>query len=98
MTADDLYLHDSILLPLKQVVASYEPVMPSYQGQISEEQLFQLIQYIKGLARYNLDEYLRQNQQASSRSQQPLPGTEQAAPAAQPVPGVGKPKDVPPTP
>lgn len=98
VTADDRYLHDSILLPLKQVVASYEPVMPSYQGQISEEQVFQLIQYIKSLTRYHPDEYLRQNQQVASRSQQPLPGTEQSAPAAQPVPGAGQPMHVPPTP
>jgi cytochrome c oxidase subunit 2 len=87
--ADDRYIHDSILLPLKQVVASYEPVMPSYQGQISEEQVFQLIQYIKSLSRYSPDEYLRQNQQVAGRSQRPLPGTEQFAPSANPVPGAG---------
>ena len=33
VTADDRYLHDSILLPQKQIVASYAPIMPSYEGQ-----------------------------------------------------------------
>ena len=36
VTADDRYIRDSILLPKSQVVAGYEPVMPSFQGQISE--------------------------------------------------------------
>ncbi len=50
VTADDRYLHDSILLPQKQIVASYDAdVMPSYEGQIGEEEVFQLIQYIKSL-------------------------------------------------
>ncbi len=48
--ADDRYLRDSILMPTKRVVASYAPVMPSFAGQISEEDLISLIAYIKSLA------------------------------------------------
>lgn len=47
--ADDQYLHDSILLPLKQIVAGYEPVMPSYQGQLDEIQVIALVEYLKSL-------------------------------------------------
>lgn len=47
--ADDRYIRDSILAPEKQVVASYAPVMPSFAGQISEEDLLKLIAYIKSL-------------------------------------------------
>jgi cytochrome c oxidase subunit 2 len=47
--ADDQYLHDSILLPNKQITAGYESVMPTYQGQLSEEEVMQLIAYIKAL-------------------------------------------------
>ena len=32
VTADDRYIRDSILLPKSQVVAGYEPVMPSFKG------------------------------------------------------------------
>src|SRR5688572_3556309 len=47
--ADESYIRASILLPQKQIVAGYAPIMPSYQGQISEEGLLQLIAYIKSL-------------------------------------------------
>jgi cytochrome c oxidase subunit 2 len=49
-TADEAYLRDAILTPRKDVVAGYEPVMPSYQGQISEEDTVALIAYIKSLS------------------------------------------------
>ncbi|MNK91673.1 Cytochrome c oxidase subunit 2 precursor [compost metagenome] len=48
--ADDQYLHDSILLPGKQIVAGYAPIMPSYQGQIDEEQVLQLVAYLRSLS------------------------------------------------
>lgn len=48
--ADDQYIRDSILLPQSQITAGYEPLMPTFQGRITEEELFQLIAYIKSLA------------------------------------------------
>jgi len=48
--ADDKYLRDSILNPLAHVLEGYQPVMPTFQGQLSEQELMQLIQYIKSLA------------------------------------------------
>ena len=47
--ADDKYIRDSILLPASQIAAGYQPVMPSFEGHISEEHLLQLIAYIKSL-------------------------------------------------
>ncbi|MGH7952129.1 MAG: cytochrome c oxidase subunit II [Limisphaerales bacterium] len=47
--ADDKYLRDSILLPESQIVAGYKPLMPTYQGRISEDELFQVIAYIKSI-------------------------------------------------
>lgn len=47
--ADDAYLRDSILQPQKHVVAGFEPIMPSFSGQISEDELLQIIAYIKSL-------------------------------------------------
>ena len=46
-TADEAYLRDSILAPEKQVVAGYAPVMPSYQGVASEEDVVRLVAYLK---------------------------------------------------
>ena len=37
--ADDNYLRESILQPAAKVVAGYRPIMPTYQGQITEEEL-----------------------------------------------------------
>lgn len=48
--ADEQYLHDSILLPKKDIVAGYpDNIMPTYQGQLGEEEVMQLIAYIKAL-------------------------------------------------
>jgi len=45
--ADDRYIRDSILLPDKERVAGYEPLMPSFSGQLSEEDLLALLAYLK---------------------------------------------------
>ena len=50
VVADDRYLHDSILLPKSQIVVGYAPIMPSYSGQLSEEDVIALIDYIKTLS------------------------------------------------
>jgi cytochrome c oxidase subunit 2 len=47
--ADEMYLRDSILFPAKQIVAGYTNDMPSYRGRVSEEELFQLIAYLKNV-------------------------------------------------
>ena len=47
VVADANYLRDSILVPAKDVVAGFEPVMPSYAGQVSEEDLQALIAYLQ---------------------------------------------------
>jgi cytochrome c oxidase subunit 2 len=50
VTADENYLRESILTPAAKVTAGYEPVMPAFQGLVSEEQLLALIEYIKSLS------------------------------------------------
>jgi len=49
--ADDGYLRESIVRPAAKVVAGFQPIMPSFDGQVSEEQLIDLIAYIKSLAK-----------------------------------------------
>ena len=44
---DEAYLRDSILLPKKDVVAGFQPVMPSFAGQVSEEDIQALVAYIR---------------------------------------------------
>ncbi|MBD0370416.1 MAG: cytochrome c oxidase subunit II [Pyrinomonadaceae bacterium] len=49
LVADESYLRESILNPRAKLVMGFEPIMPTFQGQVSEEQLLQLIAYIKSL-------------------------------------------------
>jgi cytochrome c oxidase subunit 2 len=49
VVADADYVRESIVTPAAKVVAGYQPVMPTYQGLVSEEGLMQLIAYIQSL-------------------------------------------------
>jgi cytochrome c oxidase subunit II len=48
--ADDNYIRESILAPAAKVVAGFKPIMPTFQGLVSEEQLNALLAYIKSLS------------------------------------------------
>jgi cytochrome c oxidase subunit 2 len=49
VTADDSYIRESILNPTAKLVAGYQPLMPTFQGQLTEEQILALTTYIKSL-------------------------------------------------
>ena len=49
VTADDQYLRDSILQPAKEIAGGYENIMPTFKGHLTEEEIMQLIAYIKSL-------------------------------------------------
>ncbi len=49
VVADENYLRESIVDPRSKLVRGYQPIMPTFQGQISEEGLLQLVAYIKSL-------------------------------------------------
>jgi len=46
---NEAYLRDAILNPSQHITAGYAPIMPTYQGQISEEGLIDLVEYLKSL-------------------------------------------------
>src|ERR1700759_574013 len=77
VVVNEAYLRDAILNPSQHVTAGYAPIMPTYQGQVSEDGLIDLVEYIKGM-------------QSNYRVQQTLTTSEsnQAAPT---TPGVVKP-------
>ena len=50
VTADEGYLRESILNPQAKVVTGFGPIMPSFQGQIGEEQLLTVVAYLKSLS------------------------------------------------
>lgn len=49
VTADDAYLRESLLQPNAKIVAGYLPIMPSYEGQLTEDQILSLLTYIKSI-------------------------------------------------
>jgi cytochrome c oxidase subunit 2 len=46
---DEAYVRESILNPSAKVTAGYQPIMPTFQGLVSEEGLLELIEYVKSL-------------------------------------------------
>jgi cytochrome c oxidase subunit II len=49
VTADEAYIRESILRPTAKVVAGYQPMMPTFQGLVTEEGVVQLVEYIKSM-------------------------------------------------
>jgi cytochrome c oxidase subunit 2 len=49
VVADEGYLHESILDPRAKIAAGYQPIMPSYQGKITPDEMVRLIAYLKSL-------------------------------------------------
>src|SRR5713226_5975569 len=75
ITADENYIRESILSPGAKVVSGFKPIMPVFQGLVSEEQLNALVAYIKSL-----------NQPASRTAGSPTPpspGTQPQEPRVQ---------------
>ncbi|MGH9946509.1 MAG: cytochrome c oxidase subunit II [Pyrinomonadaceae bacterium] len=50
IVANDEYIRNSILNPGSQVVEGFQPIMPTFKGQVTEEQLVSLVAYIKSLS------------------------------------------------
>ena len=69
--ADETYIRESILNPQIKLVDGFGPIMPTFQGQVTEDQLVQLLAYIKSLGG-------SQNQAA------PAPASSPASKPAQP--------------
>jgi cytochrome c oxidase subunit 2 len=53
VVADENYLRESILQPTAKIVNGFKPIMPTFQGQISDEQLNALVAYVKSLGQTN---------------------------------------------
>jgi cytochrome c oxidase subunit 2 len=49
VTADEDYIRESILEPAAKVVLGWQPIMPTFKGRVSEEEIMQLVAYIESL-------------------------------------------------
>jgi cytochrome c oxidase subunit II len=77
VVVNDAYLRDAILNPSQHVTAGFAPIMPTYQGQVSEDGLIDLVEYIKGLQ----SNYRVQQTLVTSASDQAAPTTPTAGTA-----------------
>jgi mono/diheme cytochrome c family protein len=50
---DTRYIHDAILLPEKEIAAGYKSIMPTFKNQITEEQVLQIVAYLKSMGATN---------------------------------------------
>jgi cytochrome c oxidase subunit 2 len=47
--ADEEYIRDSVLNPSNKIVAGFQNIMPTFQGQINEDEMIALVEYIKSV-------------------------------------------------
>ncbi|MEO6965547.1 MAG: cytochrome c oxidase subunit II [Acidobacteriaceae bacterium] len=84
IVANDAYLREKILNPSLHVPEGYVPIMPTFQGQINEEGLIELVEYIKSLdSNYRLKQMMNKS---AFDSAQPTPiGPADQGPGAAPL-------------
>jgi cytochrome c oxidase subunit 2 len=49
VVVDDNYIRESILNPTAKIAAGFQPLMPTFQGQVSEDDLIRLLSYVKSI-------------------------------------------------
>ncbi len=49
VVADDNYIRESILNPQAKIAAGFQPIMPTFQGQVNEDDLIRLLAYVRAL-------------------------------------------------
>jgi cytochrome c oxidase subunit 2 len=67
VVADEAYIRESIVNPQAKIAAGFQPIMPTFQGLVTEEQLMQLVAYVQSLSR---------------QDEAPVPGTSAAPPTS----------------
>ena len=73
---NDAYLRDAILSPSQHITAGYAPIMPTYQGQISEDGLIDLVEYIKNLqSNFRVQQTLMTSESNQAAPTTPTEGT-----------------------
>lgn len=66
--ADENYIRESILYPKEKVVAGYQPVMPSYKGQLSDDDIYSITEWLKTLSESAGDDAGKPEEQAETVS------------------------------
>ena len=51
VTADEDYIRESILNPQAKIVAGYRPIMPTFKGLLTEDEILEIVAYVKSIYR-----------------------------------------------
>ncbi|MGZ4778743.1 MAG: cytochrome c oxidase subunit II [Thermoanaerobaculia bacterium] len=87
LKADDNYIRESILNPQAKIVKGFQPVMPTFQGQVSEEDLLKLLAYVKSMGSMRLPAVPVESPQPQKQSSgSPLSPGAGVTPTASPAP------------
>jgi cytochrome c oxidase subunit 2 len=73
VVADEAYLRESILYPKAKVRAGYRPIMPSFQGQVSEDDLIRLIAFLKALGPGGTPPRVEESSPPEAKVEEPKP-------------------------
>jgi cytochrome c oxidase subunit 2 len=100
ITVDEAYLRQAILNPSQHVIQGYAPIMPTYQGEVSEEGVIALVEFIRQLdSDYRIQQTLNttelppENAGEGNAAAQPAPSAKGRAPRnSTPRPPVSQPK------
>ncbi len=79
LIADENYIRESILEPKAKIVAGFQPIMPTFQGQVTEDAMNELVAYIKSLKQMPLN--------VNPDADIPSPEMRRRNPEVQPAPG-----------
>jgi len=79
LVADENYIRESILDPKAKIAAGFQPIMPTFQGQVNEEEMLQLVSYIRALQQMPLN--------VNPDADIPSPEMRRRNPQVQPSPG-----------
>ena len=83
VVADDNYIRESILNPQAKVAMGFQPIMPTFQGQVNEEDLLRLLAYVRTIGSAatgtNAVESPQSMQQSSGAKPENAPETASAA-------------------
>jgi cytochrome c oxidase subunit 2 len=86
VTADDNYIRESILTPTAKVVKGFQPIMPTFQGQVNEDDLIKLLAYVKSLgAQKTFTQEVQSPEKMQEHSGSPLNPGAGIAPQAAPT-------------
>ena len=84
LVADENYLRESILYPSAKITKGYPPIMPSFRGQLTEEQVMDLVIYIKSVAGANSEPYQLPDAGPATQPSRAIPGPGPFIPAQTP--------------